>query len=91
MVKNSGHSVTAFDERAEGADAAVTEPALSVEVVESIGAGDAFAAGYLAGLLRGYDQPRLDASGSATCAPRPCWWFPVITAHRRTPRCWTRC
>lgn len=58
VVKNSGHSVTAFDDASEGAEAMVTEPALSVEVVEPIGAGDAFAAGYLAGLLRGYDQRR---------------------------------
>ncbi|MBR7825525.1 sugar kinase [Actinospica sp. MGRD01-02] len=53
VVKDSGHRVTAFDD-----DGVVTEPALAVEVVEPIGAGDAFAAGYLAGLLRGYDQRR---------------------------------
>ncbi|WP_199486400.1 sugar kinase [Actinomadura logoneensis] len=33
----------------------VTEPALRVEVVEPVGAGDAFAAGFLAGTLRGLD------------------------------------
>lgn len=32
-------------------------PALDVEVVEPVGAGDAFAAGYLAGLLRDLDVP----------------------------------
>jgi 2-dehydro-3-deoxygluconokinase len=53
VVKDSGHRVTAFD-----GEGVVTEPALAVEVVEPIGAGDAFAAGYLAGLLRGYDQRR---------------------------------
>ena len=53
VVKDSGHRVTAFDD-----EGVVTEPALAVEVVEPIGAGDAFAAGYLAGLLRGYDQRR---------------------------------
>jgi 2-dehydro-3-deoxygluconokinase len=53
VVKDSGHRVTAFDE-----DGIVTEPALGVELVEPIGAGDAFAAGYLTGLLRGYDQRR---------------------------------
>ncbi|WP_067490358.1 sugar kinase [Actinomadura hibisca] len=37
---------------------AVTEPALKVDVVDHIGAGDAFAAGYLAGTLRGYDLRR---------------------------------
>ncbi|AUG77014.1 Putative 2-oxo-3-deoxy-gluconate kinase [Kitasatospora sp. MMS16-BH015] len=34
-----------------------TEPALRVEVVEPTGAGDAFAAGYLAGTLRGLPEP----------------------------------
>ena len=58
VVKDSGHGVTAFDDANEGEDGMVTESALSVEVVEPIGAGDAFAAGYLAGLLRGYDQRR---------------------------------
>jgi 2-dehydro-3-deoxygluconokinase len=53
VVKDSGHHVTAFDD-----EGAVTEPALAVEVVEPIGAGDAFAAGDLAGLLRGYHQRR---------------------------------
>ena len=56
VVKDSGHRVTAFDE--SSAEGIVTEFALDVEVVEPIGAGDAFAAGYLAGLLRGYDQRR---------------------------------
>jgi len=57
VVKDSGHRVTAFASES-GGDAVVVEPALNVEVVEPIGAGDAFAAGYLAGLLRGYDQQR---------------------------------
>ena len=53
VVKNAEHGACAFE-----GDAAVTEPALRVEVLEPIGAGDAFAAGYLAGLLRGHDQRR---------------------------------
>jgi 2-dehydro-3-deoxygluconokinase len=53
VVKNAEHGVRAFE-----GDAAVSEPALRVEVLEPIGAGDAFAAGYLAGLLHGYDQRR---------------------------------
>jgi 2-dehydro-3-deoxygluconokinase len=53
VVKDSGHGATAFD----GEDV-VTEPALRVEVVEPIGAGDAFASGFLAGLLLGYDAQR---------------------------------
>ena len=56
VVKDAERGVTAFDR--EQGEAPVTEPALRVEVVEPIGAGDAFAAGYLAGLLRGHDQRR---------------------------------
>lgn len=56
VVKDAARAVTAFD--ADEHDAAVTESALRVEVVEPIGAGDAFAAGYLTGLLRGLDQRR---------------------------------
>ncbi|PBC76553.1 2-dehydro-3-deoxygluconokinase [Streptomyces sp. TLI_235] len=54
VVKDAGHRVTALDR----SGAAVTERALAVEVVEPTGAGDAFAAGYLAGLLRGLDTRR---------------------------------
>jgi 2-dehydro-3-deoxygluconokinase len=48
IVKNDAHSVTGFcgDER-------VDVPALRLDVVEKIGAGDAFAGGFLAGLLHG--------------------------------------
>lgn len=50
VVKNGGIEATSFT--AEG----VTHvDALSVEVLELIGAGDAFAAGWLSGLLRGVD------------------------------------
>jgi 2-dehydro-3-deoxygluconokinase len=50
VVKNDGNAATAFDgpER-------VDVPALNVDVVEAIGAGDAFAAGFLAGLVDGAD------------------------------------
>lgn len=51
VVKDAARGTTAF----EGGQA-VTEPALRVEIVEPIGAGDAFAAGYLKGLLSGRDQ-----------------------------------
>lgn len=53
VVKQDGHLATAID-----AGGPTAEPALTVEVVEPVGAGDAFAAGYLAGTLRGYDQRR---------------------------------
>ncbi|MFF7995272.1 sugar kinase [Kitasatospora xanthocidica] len=70
VVKDADRQVTALDR--DGA--AVTEPALAVEVVEATGAGDAFAAGYLAGTLRGLDQRRRLRLGhlSAACA---------LTAH----------
>jgi 2-dehydro-3-deoxygluconokinase len=89
VVKNSGHSVTAFDAASEGAEGMVTEPALSVEVVEPIGAGDAFAAGYLTGLLRGYDQRRRIRLGHLCAAA--VLVVPAIRAPRRGPRCSRRC
>ncbi|MFH5229307.1 sugar kinase [Antrihabitans spumae] len=55
VVKNDAHTVTGFwrNER-------VDVPALRLDVVERIGAGDAFAGGFLAGLLQGRDhQERL--------------------------------
>ncbi|KRE26335.1 carbohydrate kinase [Agromyces sp. Soil535] len=48
VVKDGGVGATGFD-----ADRAVHEPALAAEVVEAVGAGDAFAAGYLAEWLGG--------------------------------------
>ncbi|MFB7474419.1 sugar kinase [Kitasatospora sp. NPDC056184] len=70
VVKDAARVVTAV-----GRDGtAVSEPALAVEVVEATGAGDAFAAGYLAGTVRGLDQRRRLRLGhlSAACA---------LTAH----------
>ncbi|MGW1174066.1 sugar kinase [Kitasatospora sp. NPDC002543] len=70
VVKDAARQVTAL-----GRDGtAVTEPALAVEVVEATGAGDAFAAGYLAGTVRGLDQRSRLRLGhlSAACA---------LTAH----------
>lgn len=46
VVKDGAHGATTFM-----GDAAVFEPALRVDVVEEVGAGDAFAGGYLAALL----------------------------------------
>ncbi|WP_078860081.1 sugar kinase [Streptomyces rubellomurinus] len=66
VVKDAARQVTALDR--DGT--AVTEPALAVDVVEATGAGDAFAAGYLAGTLRGLDQRGRLRLGhlSAACA-----------------------
>ncbi|WP_330232270.1 sugar kinase [Nocardia sp. NBC_00508] len=48
IVKNNEHSVTGFAGAQRG-----EVPALALEVAERIGAGDAFAGGYLAALLHG--------------------------------------
>lgn len=50
VVKDAEFGATQFDARG-----ATFVPALRVDVVEAVGAGDAFAAGYLAGWLRGAD------------------------------------
>ncbi|GAA2780227.1 sugar kinase [Saccharopolyspora taberi] len=52
VVKDAANTATAFGE------AVAVVPAPKVEVVEPVGAGDAFAAGYLSGLLRGDDGVR---------------------------------
>jgi 2-dehydro-3-deoxygluconokinase len=48
VVKNDSHHVTGFHK-----DDAVEVPALTVDVVEKIGAGDAFAGGFLTGVITG--------------------------------------
>ncbi|HMH59369.1 MAG TPA: sugar kinase [Galbitalea sp.] len=48
VVKNDAEAATAFD-----GDARADVPALALDVVEAIGAGDAFAAGFLAALVDG--------------------------------------
>ncbi|WP_174550921.1 sugar kinase [Actinomadura macra] len=59
VVKDDAHRATALTrETAHTREMVVTAPALDVEVVEQVGAGDAFAAGYLAGTLRGYGPRR---------------------------------
>ncbi|MEU3794024.1 sugar kinase [Streptomyces fructofermentans] len=63
VVKDGGLRATAF-----GDDGTWTVPALPTDVVEPVGAGDAFAAGFLAGLLRGGDVPRALRLGHITAA-----------------------
>jgi 2-dehydro-3-deoxygluconokinase len=61
VVKDGGRGATAFLGPEQ-----VTVPALDAEVVEPVGAGDAFAAGFLAGLLRGDDPRRALRGGHLT-------------------------
>ena len=63
VVKNAALAATAFH-----GGAATHVPALRVDVVEPVGAGDAFAAGFLAELLNGGDATRCLRSGHLTAA-----------------------
>ncbi|MEU1940958.1 sugar kinase [Streptomyces sp. NPDC020125] len=53
VVKQGGAGATAYARRPDGTDAVTFEPAPHVDVVAPVGAGDAFAAGFLSGTLRG--------------------------------------
>ncbi|MEU5022987.1 sugar kinase [Streptomyces milbemycinicus] len=53
VVKQGSAGATAYARQPDGGDAITFEPALDVDVVASVGAGDAFAAGFLSGTLRG--------------------------------------
>ncbi|WP_329125892.1 sugar kinase [Streptomyces sp. NBC_01465] len=61
VVKDGGREATAFVGRGVH-----TEPAPKVDVVEPVGAGDAFAAGFLAGLIRGEEPVRALRLGHLT-------------------------
>lgn len=63
VVKNAARGATAFH-----GDAMTFVPALRVVVVEPVGAGDAFAAGFLAELLNSGDAVRCLRSGHLTAA-----------------------
>jgi 2-dehydro-3-deoxygluconokinase len=63
VVKDAAKAASAFT----GNDT-VTVPALSVNVVEPVGAGDAFAAGFLTGLLRDEPPSRALRLGHLTAA-----------------------
>jgi 2-dehydro-3-deoxygluconokinase len=54
VVKDGDIGATEFD-TVDGAELTTFVPAIATEVVEPVGAGDAFAAGYLAALLNGAD------------------------------------
>jgi 2-dehydro-3-deoxygluconokinase len=53
VVKDSSIDATEFSLNVDGSDTVTVVPARKVDVVEPVGAGDAFAAGYLSGLLTG--------------------------------------
>lgn len=53
VVKDGGAGATAYLRGSDGRDVVVSVPAPRVEVVAPVGAGDAFAAGFLSGTLRG--------------------------------------
>jgi 2-dehydro-3-deoxygluconokinase len=61
VVKDGGKTATAFF-----GESRACVPALTVDVVEPVGAGDAFAAGFLAGLLRGESAERCLRLGHVT-------------------------
>lgn len=52
IVKNGGGDATSFHQGGQDSAAAP-----QVDIVDPVGAGDAFAAGWLSGMLRGLDQP----------------------------------
>ncbi|MFI5757367.1 sugar kinase [Streptomyces sp. NPDC051569] len=53
VIKRGSAGATAYTKGPEAADTVTTVPALTVDVVASVGAGDAFAAGFLSATLRG--------------------------------------
>ena len=70
VVKHGARGATLIErDPATGADRApVFEPALRVDVVEPVGAGDAFAAGFLAATLAGETPPRRLRAGHLQAA-----------------------
>ncbi|WP_067697555.1 sugar kinase [Nocardia jejuensis] len=59
VIKNDKHSVTGFLRDPRHGDRRLEVAALRLEVTERIGAGDAFAGGYLAALLQGRSHEQL--------------------------------
>lgn len=71
VVKQGSGGATAYERGAGGADGADTvtaSPALRVDVVASVGAGDAFAAGFLSATLRGLPVEQRLRHGHLTAA-----------------------
>lgn len=64
VVKQGAEGATVF----EGTSAPVFQPALRVDVVEPVGAGDAFAAGFLFGTLSGWSPERRLRAGHLRAA-----------------------
>lgn len=62
VVKNGAIGATAFERHGDGTEVTVFEPSPVVDVVDAVGAGDAFAAGYL--------DARLDELDIAACLKR---------------------
>lgn len=95
VVKNAGTDATEFDNRT-GQDAITTTPANHVAVIEPVGAGDAFAAGYLAALLRNADAAQRLNDGHRRAAlvlssptdfalEQPCTPAPTVAQACRPP------
>ena len=57
------------------------------KVVDTVGAGDAFAAGLISGRLEGLDWPTAVARANCRSARRPSRWSATWTACRIARRC----
>ncbi|GAA1553753.1 sugar kinase [Kribbella lupini] len=74
VVKSDAHAALALEPAgqgalvADGADRRTEVPALTVDVVEPVGAGDAFAAGFLAATLEGLPMEQRLRSGHLSAA-----------------------
>jgi len=68
VVKDADHEATAIRESRSGEDHATVVPALRVDTVDAVGAGDAFASGWLSGWLAGDDDARALRKGHLMAA-----------------------
>ena len=81
VVKDGANEAIEILQTPRGSRTAHRVPAHTVEVVEAIGAGDAFAAGYLAGYLRGDSPETRLAAGHRLAA----WTLGSLHDHRPMP------